>query len=699
MIKVEVFNKTGVKNPQEESIKSNLSGIGVDKDISVRFVKCFYFSTDKIELVEKITRDIIIDPIIEKYEISKNPSFPENIVEYAYKPGVMDPVILTLKKTISHLGISCPGDIKRSFKLVFSMGVTPETTAYIANKLLINSTVQYSLNSPPSFREGSEAKFNLVKIDILSMNDSELEELSDKMVLSLNPEEMKTIRNYFKNIGRPPTDVELETIAQTWSEHCKHKTLNGNIEFEDEIINGLLKNTVFKATTESKRDFLVSVFEDNAGIIKFDENNHICFKVETHNHPSALEPYGGAETGIGGVIRDIIGTGRGAKPIANTDVFCFAPPEYPYSELPTGILHPKRVAKGVVAGVRDYGNRMGIPTVNGSIHFHNGYLGNPLVFCGSIGIMPVGTETKKVSPGEKIVLVGGRTGKDGIHGATFSSVPLHDESGVISSNAVQIGNAITEKKVLDALLEARDRDLYTAITDCGAGGLSSAIGEMGEKTGAKAELSKVPLKYKGLTYSEIWISEAQERMVISVKEENLEEIRKVFDKYNVESTVIGDFTDDKKLHLSYKGNDVLKLDMEFLHKGVPKITKKARYIPREQKRQNHAVNDIKGMIISVLGNWTIASKEWVIRQYDHEVQGKTVGKPLSGKNYDGPQDASVLKPLYDSFRGIVVANGINVRYGILDPYKMAQNAIDEAVRNIISVGGDPEYTAILDNYS
>ena len=698
MIKVEIYNKIGIKNPQEENIKSNLSGIGINEKMPVRFIKCFYFSNDNIESIEKIINEIIIDPIIEEYEISGNPSFPDNSVEYAYRPGVMDPVILTLKETISHLGIYYSGDIKRSFKVIFPESVKSETTDYIANKLLINSTVQYRLTSAPTFREGANIAFHLVEIDILNMDDSGLKELSEKMVLSLNMEEMKTIRNYFKNIGRNPTDVELETIAQTWSEHCKHKTLNGDIEFNGKIINGLLKNTVFKATTESKRDFLVSVFKDNAGIIKFDDKNHICFKVETHNHPSALEPYGGAETGIGGVIRDIMGTGRGAKPIANTDVFCFASPEYPYSELPTGILHPKRVAKGVVAGVRDYGNRMGIPTVNGSIHFHNDYLGNPLVFCGSIGIMPVGTETKKVRPGEKIVLVGGRTGKDGIHGATFSSVSLHDESEITSSNAVQIGNAITEKKVLDALLEARDKNLYTAITDCGAGGLSSAVGEMGEETGAEVELSKVPLKYKGLSYSEIWISEAQERMVISIKDENLEEIREIFDKYNVEFTVIGDFTDDKKLHLFYKGNNVLELDMEFLHNGLPKITKKAKYVPREQKKENHTVKNLKDTILSVLGNWTVASKEWVIRQYDHEVQGKTVGKPLSGKNYDGHQDASVLKPLYDSYKGIVVANGINVRYGILDPYKMAQNAIDEAMRNIVSVGGNPEYTAILDNY-
>ncbi len=699
MIKIEIITKDGIKNHDEEKIKSTLPFIGIKDNTDVTFKKCYYFSLDNNEIVNRIVKEIIIDPVIEEYTIVNNVNYPSYIVEYGYKTGVMDPVILTLNDAIARLGINFKGDIIRTFRIEFSKNYIKEDIDYIAKKLLVNGTVQYRLNTYPTFKKGKEIDFKLIEIDIVNMDDDSLTDLSNKMVLSLNINEMKEIQKYYIKLKRKPTDIELETIAQTWSEHCKHKTLNGNIDFEGKNIDGLLKNTVFKATKESKRDFLVSVFKDNAGIIKFDDKNHICFKVETHNHPSALEPYGGAETGIGGVVRDIMGTGRGAKPIANTDVFCFANPDYPHTEIPQGILHPKRIAMGVVAGVRDYGNRMGIPTVNGSIHFHNDYLGNPLVFCGSIGIMPVGTETKHSSPGEIIVVIGGRTGKDGIHGATFSSISLGDESEAISSNAVQIGNAITEKKMLDALLEARDKNLYTAITDCGAGGLSSAIGEMGENIGASVELSDVLLKYKGLNYTEIWISEAQERMVISVKPENISEIRNVFKKYNVEYTEIGKFTNDKNLILFYKCNKVLELDMKFLHNGLPKSNKKAVYKNREQKKIDYKINNLKSTFISVLNNWTIASKEWIIRQYDHEVQGRTVGKPLIGKNQDGPSDAAVIKPEYDSLKGIVISNGINIRYGIIDPYKMAIYAIDEAIRNLVCVGGNPDYTAILDNYS
>ncbi|MCK4544816.1 phosphoribosylformylglycinamidine synthase subunit PurL [candidate division WOR-3 bacterium] len=699
MIKIEIITRDGIKNHDEEKIKSNLPFIGIKDNPDIRFKKCYYFSLDNNEIVNRIVKEIIIDPIIEEYTIVNNTDYPLNVVEYGYMTGVMDPVILTLNDAIERLGIIFKGDIIRTFRVEFSKNYEKEDIDYIAKKLLINGTVQYRLNTYPTFKKGKEFEFKLIEIDIANIGDDNLMDLSNKMVLSLNINEMKEIQKYYNKLNRKPTDIELETIAQTWSEHCKHKTLNGNIDFEGENINGLLKSTIFKATKESKRDFLVSVFKDNAGIIKFDDKNHICFKVETHNHPSALEPYGGAETGIGGVVRDIMGTGKGAKPIANTDVFCFANPDYPHTEIPIGILHPKRIAMGVVAGVRDYGNRMGIPTVNGSIHFHNDYLGNPVVFCGSIGIMPVGTETKHSSPGEKIVVIGGRTGKDGIHGATFSSISLNDESEAISSNAVQIGNAITEKKMLDALLEARDKNLYTAITDCGAGGLSSAIGEMGENTGAFVELSDVLLKYKGLTYTEIWISEAQERMVISVKPENINKIRDVFKKYNVEYAEIGEFTNGKNLVLFYKCNKVLELDMEFLHNGLPKPNKKAIYKKREQNKVNHKINNLKSTFISVLNNWTIASKEWVIRQYDHEVQGRTVGKPLIGEKQDAPSDAAVIKPEYDSLKGIVISNGINVRYGITDPYKMALCAIDEAIRNLVCVGGNPDYTAILDNYS
>ena len=506
----------------------------------------------------------------------------------------------------------------------------------------------------------------------------------------------------------------------------------------------MLKETIFAATEKIRQDlgaadWCVSVFRDNAGIIRFDDQYNVVFKVETHNHPSALEPYGGANTGIGGVIRDPMGTGMGAKPICNTDVFCFAPPDTPLEEIPAGVLHPRRVAKGVVSGVRDYGNRMGIPTVNGAVYFDPRYLGNPLVFCGNVGLIPRDMSFKETRPGDMIVAIGGRTGRDGIHGATFSSAELDSQSETVSGGAVQIGNAIEEKKVLDVLLAARDRGLYTAVTDCGAGGFSSAVGEMGEKIGAEVWLDRVPLKYDGLSYTEIWISEAQERMVTSVPPEKVDELTALCASEGVEATVIGQFVPTGRLVLKYHGQEVANLAMEFLHDGRPPVVREAvwegeRGGEGEKGRKQCSEASASGegretrrhgcrqclLPISlspflpllptlpaptspppcsrILGSLNVCSKEWIIRQYDHEVQAGSVIKPLVGVVNDGPSDAAVLRPVLSSRRGIVMACGMNPCYGDLDPYWMAAAAIDEAVRNCVAVGADPQRIAILDNF-
>ncbi|MCM8792287.1 MAG: phosphoribosylformylglycinamidine synthase subunit PurL, partial [Candidatus Omnitrophica bacterium] len=454
-----------------------------------------------------------------------------------------------------------------------------------------------------------------------------------------------------------------------------------------------------KVTEELKKSWCVSVFQDNSGVIRFDEKYNVCFKVETHNHPSALEPYGGANTGIGGVIRDSLGTGLGAKPIFNTDVFCFGPPDYPFKKLPVGILHPKRIIKGVVTGIRDYGNKMGIPTINGAVLFHERFIGNPLVYCGTAGILPKNKSSKKPRIGDLIVLVGGRTGRDGIHGATFSSAELTSKSEKISSGAVQIGNPIEEKKMLDAILKARDKNLYTAITDCGGGGLSSAIGEMGKDFGVRVDLDKVPLKYEGLNYTEIWISESQERMILSVPAKNIDKFLNIFKEENVEATVIGEFTNTKRLKLFYKSELVCDLDMSFLHKGLPLQEKRAIFVlPHYQEPDFNCPKDLTEYLLKLLSHYDICSKEWIIRQYDHEVQGGSVLKPLVGVYNDGPSDASIIRPFLNSKRGIVVSCGINFRYGLIDPYWMAASCIDEALRQIIAVGGSLKRVALLDNF-
>ena len=547
---------------------------------------------------------------------------------------------------------------------------------------------------------------NTVKeIEILNADDAELMRISREGTLSLNLNEMHAIQSHFKGLGRNPTDVEIETIAQTWSEHCVHKTFKSIIDYsepgkEPERINGLFPTFIQRATEKIAKPWCVSVFSDNAGIIEFDDTYNLVFKVETHNHPSAIEPYGGAGTGIGGVIRDSLGTGLGAKPILNTDVFCFGMPDTPYAQLPKGTLHPKRVFNGVVAGVRDYGNRMGIPTANGAILFDTRYTANPLVFCGNVGLIPRNRCKKSVEPGDLVVSIGGQTGRDGIHGATFSSAELDDTSENLGS-VVQIGNPIMEKKIVDALLQARDRNLYRSITDCGAGGFSSAVGEMGEHIGAEVHLERVSLKYEGLAPWEIWLSEAQERMVIALPPENLDKLIEICEAELVEATVLGSFTDTHRLQVFYEGRIVADLEMEFLHNGLPQPIKQAVWQPPkhpEMPSRDRKTKDYTNDLCQLLASPNIASKESVIRQYDHSVQGGIVIHPLVGAENDGPSDACVVTPVIGSRNGVIIANGINPKYSDVDPYLSAAAAIDEALRNIIAVGGTLEKTALLDNF-
>jgi phosphoribosylformylglycinamidine synthase len=541
------------------------------------------------------------------------------------------------------------------------------------------------------------------RIPLTDASDDELLAISRNGLLSLNVAEMRAVQDYFRRKGRNPTDVELETIAQTWSEHCVHKTFRGRIEYREgeqvEHIDDLLKSTIARATEQLNRDFCVSVFRDNAGVVAFHRDYHVAFKVETHNHPSAIEPYGGAGTGIGGVIRDILGTGLGAKPILNTDVFCLGAPDTPDDRVPQGVLHPRRVLKGVVAGVRDYGNRMGIPTANGAIVVDERYTANPLVYCGTVGLIPVDRVEKSARSGHLILVVGGRTGRDGIHGATFSSLELDETSETLGS-VVQIGNPVVEKQIADALLQARDRGLFQCVTDCGAGGFASAVGEMGRDIGARVYLERVRLKYAGLHPWEIWLSEAQERMVLAVAPEHREAILAVFASENVEATVLGEFTDTRRLEVFYEGELVGELDMDFLHGGLPRVRKAAVWkAPERRDPRFPQPDDLTPALSAILASPNVASKEWVIRQYDHEVQGGVVLKPLQGRDHDGPGDACVVQPILGEAGGIVVASGINPNYGDIDPYSMAALAIDEALRNIVAVGGNRRRTALLDNFS
>ena len=706
----EIFNRAGSADVHGDSVLEEIKELGINSVEAIQSARVFLIEADFDQaFARRVAEELLADPVCQQYYIGRSGSpaglAKSTLIEVHLKSGVTDPVAESVMAAIADMGGRV--EIVRTARKYILLGnISQVQTQTVAKKILANDCIEDCIianQSQPPSPHLKPYQLETVQLPISDLDKDGLLRLSREKDLFLNALEMQTIQKHYSQLGREPTDVELETLAQTWSEHCVHKTLKSSVDMlldgEPIHFDNLLKETVFRATTQLDKDWCISVFSDNAGIVEFDADSAVCFKVETHNRPSALDPYGGAATGIGGVIRDPMGTGLGAKPIANTDIFCFGEPDKKLEDIPKGVLHPRRVMKGVVAGVRDYGNRMGIPTVNGAIYFDDRYLGNPLVYCGNIGLMDRDKCFKNPQSGNAIIVLGGRTGRDGIHGATFSSGEITHEYETIFSHAVQIGNPITEKKMLDVLLAANKADLYEAITDCGAGGLSSAVGEMGKDLGAEVNLEKVPLKYTGLNYTEIWISEAQERMVLAVKPENLKAIKKIFDDENVESTVIGKFTSDKKLILRYNGRQVAQMDMEFLHEGVSKVQHKAVWnTPSLAEPGIPEKDNYNTQLLQILSCYNVASKEWVIRQYDHEVQGGSVIKPLTGVANDGPSDAAVIRPKFNSDRGIAISCGMNPLYGDIDPYWMALAGIDEAVRNLVCVGGRVDRIALLDNF-
>ncbi|HEX3641576.1 MAG TPA: phosphoribosylformylglycinamidine synthase subunit PurS, partial [Ktedonobacteraceae bacterium] len=570
--------------------------------------------------VEQLTQELLVDPVVQDAAIMASevaqPAVAQastgHIVDVFFHAGVTDTLAESVQAGAHMLGISGLEHVETGRRYILDSRLSEDDVHSIAQALLYNPVIQaYILYPTGSNRQPANAQSSPTSdlspsvgaaihcarpsqtndcarssqtdaitrtIFISDMTDEQLLEVSKAGLLALDLEEMRTIQQHYKSQGREPTDVELETLAQTWSEHCSHKTFKATIDYrevdeqgqviENETIHGLLKRYIMRATEQIRSPWLVSAFSDNAGIIRLTDSQDIAFKVETHNHPSAIEPFGGANTGVGGVIRDVLGVS--AQPIACSDVLCFGPQETSADELPPGVFPPRRIASGVVNGIRDYGNKMGIPTVNGAILYHPGYIFNPLVFCGCLGILPHGSHPSEVEPGDLIVCLGGRTGRDGVHGATFSSGEMSLEINKQAGAAVQIGAPITEKKVTDVIIQARNRGVYHAITDCGAGGFSSAIGEMGAKTGASVELEKAPLKYQGLAPWEIWLSEAQERMILAVPPSALNELLEICAIEEVEASVLGSFTNDHRLKLTYHGQTVADMDMTFLHNGIPR---------------------------------------------------------------------------------------------------------------------------------
>jgi phosphoribosylformylglycinamidine synthase len=677
------------------------------------------------------------DPVIQTCTIDRPAAGDfDFLVEVGFRPGVTDNVGRTAREAIEYITGRPfqPGEgVYTSVQYMFTGRLTRSDVERIATDLLCNTLIQrFQVLDRAEFRTQGGVPVHVPKVTggtrpqvreiDLNCSDEELMRISRDGVLALTLEEMKIIQAHFRDpkviaerkefgLSGRPTDVELEALAQTWSEHCKHKIFAGTVHYEDENgikqeIRSLFKSFIQRTTKEVRQklggnDFCLSVFKDNAGVIRFNDDWSLVFKVETHNSPSALDPYGGALTGIVGVNRDPFGTGKGARLIFNTDVFCFASPFYE-RPLPKRLLHPRRIYEGVVEGVEHGGNKSGIPTVNGSIVFDDRFTGKPLVFCGTAGMMPAvingePSHVKFINPGDLIVMTGGRIGKDGIHGATFSSEELSESSPV---SAVQIGDPITQKRMTDFLLRARDRGLYNFITDNGAGGLSSSIGEMSQECGGcRLDISLAPLKYPGLDPWEILISEAQERMSLAVPPAKIDEFMALAKRMGVEATVLGEFTDTGYFHILHGERTVAYLPVEFMHEGLPPMELPAKWTPpRHEEPVIESKGEYTGELLALLSSLNVCSKESVVRRYDHEVQGGSVVKPFTGVANDGPSDAAVVRPILDSFEGVVVGHGICPRYSDIDTYHMTANAIDEALRNYVAVGGSLDMVAGLDNF-
>ncbi|MCU1395949.1 MAG: purS [Ilumatobacteraceae bacterium] len=550
----------------------------------------------------------------------------------------------------------------------------------------------------PGFAAGAAVDGVTEHVD-LPADDAALSALGKARGLALDLAELHVIREHFAGVGRPPTDAELETLAQTWSEHCAHKSFRADIvpvgAGADAAAAEPLLARLRRSTSEIAAPFVVSAFDGNAGIVQFGPGRTYALKCETHNHPSAIEPFGGANTGVGGVIRDIIGAHHRA--IACTNILCFGPADTPDAELPDGVLSPRRIIDGVVAGVADYGNKIGLPTVAGGVLYDPAYISNPLVFAGCIGVAPSDRPALTgPNPGDRVVVFGGRTGRDGIRGATFSSMEMDATTGDVAGASVQIGDPIIEKLVSDLLIDAWD--LYTAITDCGAGGLSSAIGELADGIGADVELAKVPLKYAGLAPWEIWLSEAQERMVVAVAPHQLDALTEMATLHGVEISDLGSFTGDRTLVVRFEGEPVIELDTDFLHDGRPRRRLEA-VMPSPQRDDTvPPCDDTRAALLALLAHPNIASKADIIRRYDHEILGATVIRPLTGVRNDAPADGVVLVDPRDT-DGIAIGIGVNPWYGLHDPERMAWAVVDEAIRNVVVTGADPSAIALMDNFS
>ncbi len=729
---IQLSLKTGIRDIKAEQVAHHTQKfLSIDTGrIKSSKVYSINYELDEKQL-QAFAHRCLRDDIVEDIYINQFDDAPDyqSYLAIAKLPGVTDDEGISAQKALcDYLNLDIDTHTQHIFTkdlYYFEKPLGKEELHTIAEKLLGNKLIhhfeyQTRQNGSTSFyptyvpevKLTTDASVHTIDLDV---SDQDLIKLSKDMLLALTLSEMKAIQKHYRNaevqakrkkMGLPlsPTDCELEVLAQTWSEHCKHKEFNAIIQYvneetgEEKTVYSLFQtyikgatDVVAKSLKENDNHWLIKVFSDNAGVVQINEKNNFVWKVETHNSPSALDPYGGAITGILGNNRDPLGTGiGGGKLLFNTNVLCFGSPYYD-GELLSGQLHPQRIFAGVREGIEDGGNKSGVPTVNGSIIFDERFSGKPLVYCGTGAVMKNNYKgrnswEKPIDNGDLIIMAGGRVGKDGIHGATFSSVEIDENS---PQSAVQIGSPITQKLMGDFLVRACETGLVKCSTDNGAGGLSSSVGELATiSNGAIIHLDKVPLKYSGLKPWEIFVSESQERMTLVVEKENAKALFQMAEEMDVELSDIGLFTDNGYLDVRYDENQVAYIDMHFLHEGVPLKYMMANWQKLDLKEPQLAdKKNYNEDLLKLLSSLNICSREEVIRQYDHEVKGKTIIKPLMGANGKAPQDAAVMRFDFNSYEGIAISNGIAPQYGDIDAYEMSAGAFDEAVRQIISVGG------------
>ena len=698
------------RSDADDSIISTASTFGIILEAVTEFRIAHVRGDLTAAQVDDVASTLLVDPVHGWWKPSAELTHNgELVIETGLRPGVTDREGAELMRASAQIGLPLDSaTLGRRWVIEAASPLTAEQAEQLAHRVLHNEVIErWSLGAnslAAGFVEDQPTTPPTEVIVVIDASDDALLDITNGRRLGLNLIEMQEVRSHFSELGRNPTDAEIETIAQTWSEHCAHKTFRATIDVKNEAgeiveqVNGLLNQYLRAATDTIDAPWVHSAFVDNAGLVRFDDDFDIALKAETHNHPSALEPFGGANTGVGGVVRDIIGVS--AKPIAVTDILCFGPPDLDPAELPDGVLHPRRIRDGVIAGVGDYGNKIGVPNVGGAIVYDPSYTTTPLVFAGCVGVLPVGSHPTEPQPGDSIVVLGGAVGRDGVGGATFSSQTMQAETADVAGSSVQIGDPIVEKGLIDVVVAARDAGLYTAITDCGAGGLSSSIGEMASTLGADVDLDSVPRKYQGLAGWETWLSEAQERMVLAAADPA--PILDLATRWGVDSSVVGTFTGDGRLVVRQGGEPIVDIDCTFLHDGCPRhhLVAQAPVASRPDRQAPEAGFDAKTATLALLAHPTIASKEATIRTYDHEVMGGTIVRPFGGPQGDGAGNGAASIPVGTSGeRAMSIGIGVNAIIGRHDAYAMAWHVVDEAVRNAVIAGADPDELSLLDNFA